>query len=54
MLVSLWKSHRQCVFIEEEADVAFYKNYRGQAVKVGVMSEQDSGVDSTLSEASSS
>ncbi|BEJ16247.1 hypothetical protein CspHIS471_0508520 [Cutaneotrichosporon sp. HIS471] len=46
MLVSLWKSHRQCLFIEDGADIAFYKNYRGQAQRWGVVQPPaDSGVE---------
>lgn len=46
MLVSLWKSHRQCLFVEDGADVAFYKNARGQAQRAGVVvAPPDSGVE---------
>lgn len=46
MLVSLWKSHRQCLFIEDGADIAFYKNARGQAQRWGVeQPPADSGVE---------
>lgn len=48
MLVSLWKSHRQCRFVEAGADVAFYKNNRGIAQRAGiVVAAPDSGVELT-------
>jgi len=46
MLVSLWKSHRECRFIEDDVDVAFYKNHHGFAHRAGIMvSPPDSGVE---------
>jgi omega-6 fatty acid desaturase (delta-12 desaturase) len=46
MLVSLWKSHRNCLYVEDDVDVAFYKNHHGQAQRAGIVVQpQDSGVE---------
>jgi len=47
---SLWKSFRQCRFVEDEGDVVFYKNAKGQAHRRVVHKSvgdnvSDSGVD---------
>ncbi|KAL1408267.1 hypothetical protein Q8F55_005073 [Vanrija albida] len=46
MLVSLWKNHNSCRFIEDDVDIAFYKNARGEAKRYGVEEPPvDSGVE---------
>ncbi|KAJ8701397.1 hypothetical protein PTI98_000187 [Pleurotus ostreatus] len=31
---ALWRSFTQCLFIEEDEDIAFYKNKHGEALRV--------------------
>ncbi|WRT67740.1 uncharacterized protein IL334_004712 [Kwoniella shivajii] len=52
LLVACWKSYRQCIYIDQDQDVAFYKNARGVAQKVAVFENgniSDSGIDMTES-----
>lgn len=52
MFVSFYKSHRDCVFVEDGQDVVFYKNKEGVAKRVAVEeggNVSDSGVDMTES-----
>lgn len=51
-LVSFYKSYRDCLYIEDGADVAFYKNAAGVAQRVAVEEGgnlSDSGIDMTES-----
>ena len=34
MLYALWRSFTQCTFIEPEGDVIFFKNQKGEAMRV--------------------
>ncbi|EGG03265.1 uncharacterized protein MELLADRAFT_75337 [Melampsora larici-populina 98AG31] len=46
--VSLWKAFRHCRFVEDEGDVVFYKNAKGQALirlKESDGSPSDSGIE---------
>ena len=50
MWVSFYKTHRDCKFVEDNADIAFYKNSKGLAARVAVEeggNVSDSGVDMT-------
>lgn len=45
---AFYRSYRECIFIEDDADIAFYKNASGLAKKVGIEeggNVSDSGVD---------
>jgi len=47
-LVSLWKSYRECRFVEDKGDVLFFKNSRGIAQRVAApepADQSDSGID---------
>jgi omega-6 fatty acid desaturase (delta-12 desaturase) len=49
MLKAFWRVWRECLFIEDDADVAFFKNSSGVAQKVGIIEGggeiSDSGLD---------
>ena len=52
MLISFYKSHRDCLFVEDGQDVVFYKNAEGIAKRVPVEESgnvSDSGIDMTES-----
>ncbi|WWC70787.1 uncharacterized protein I206_104739 [Kwoniella pini CBS 10737] len=52
MFVSCYKSYKECIYIEDNQDIVFYKNARGLAQKVAVNESgniSDSGVDMTES-----
>jgi len=50
MFKSFWRVWRECLFIEDDEDIVFYKNASGLAQKVGVVVDageiSDSGLDS--------
>ena len=33
VLLALWRSFTQCVFVEDEGDIVFFKNQKGDAVR---------------------
>jgi len=47
MFVSLWKSYKQCRYVEDEGPVLFYKDAYGRARRNYVLPDvpSDSGVD---------
>lgn len=48
VLLAFYRIYRECLFIEDGADVAFFKNCEGVAAKVGILEDQqvsDSGMD---------
>jgi len=52
MFASFWRSFRECIFIEDNEDIVFYKNYAGVAKYIPVEeggNVSDSGVDMTES-----
>jgi omega-6 fatty acid desaturase (delta-12 desaturase) len=52
MFVSIYKSHRDCMFVEDGQDVVFYKNAAGLAQRMAVEEGgniSDSGIDMTES-----
>ncbi|WVR06310.1 hypothetical protein IAU60_003340 [Kwoniella sp. DSM 27419] len=52
MLVACYKSYRDCLYIEDNQDIVFYKNARGVAQKTAVLEGgniSDSGIDMTES-----
>ncbi|KAI8972410.1 fatty acid desaturase-domain-containing protein [Trametes punicea] len=44
-LYALWRSFTQCMFIESEGDVVFFKNQRGEAVRVYARAVPESAAD---------